>query len=185
MREPNSKFFDLLFNFTKGVVMRKVASFFVLLLGSLFLTSALAATNPASSANSDVVDKAMQTRDLSTLVTAIKAAGLVDTLKGPGPFTIFAPSNRAFARLPKGTLQKLLSDKKQLAAILTYHVVSGAALAKTVENGNIKTVEGQTLVIRKVNGNMMVNNARITKTTIPASNGVIHIISAVLMPPKQ
>jgi len=122
--------------------------------------------------------------NFSTLVTAIKAAGLVETLQGPGPFTVFAPTDAAFAKLPQGTLEDLLKpeNKAKLAGILTYHVVPGKVMAADVKTMMAKTVNGQELDIKVTDGAVTVNNAKVTKTDIAAKNGVIHVIDSVLMP---
>jgi uncharacterized surface protein with fasciclin (FAS1) repeats len=130
----------------------------------------------------DIVDTAVAAGQFKTLVTAVQAAGLVDTLKGPGPFTVFAPTDEAFAKLPAGTLDALLKDKKKLAAILTYHVVPGKVMASQVMPGQVKTVQGQSLTVSTMNGAVMVNNAKVVKTDIVASNGVIHVIDTVVLP---
>lgn len=144
---------------------------------------AMAAASSAAPAR-DIVDTAIAGK-FNTLVTAVKAAGLVDTLKGPGPFTVFAPTDEAFAKLPPGTLESLLKpeNKAKLESILTYHVVAGRLMAKDlVKLRSAKTVEGQNLVITTLKGRVMVGNAHVTKTDIVASNGVIHVIDAVLLP---
>lgn len=131
----------------------------------------------------NIVDIALGNPDFSTLVTAVKATGLVETLSGQGPFTVFAPTNEAFAKLPKKTLDAILADKEQLTAILTYHVVSGKVMAKDVISlKSVQTVQGGDLEIT-VNGNtVMVNKAQVVKTDIEAANGVIHVIDTVLIP---
>lgn len=115
-------------------------------------------------------------------MTAVEAAGLVDTLKGPGPFTVFAPTDAAFAKIPKAKLDALLKDKAALAKVLTYHVVSGKVMAADVKSGMVKTVEGASLTIKAKGGKVMVDKAHVTKTDITADNGVIHVIDTVLMP---
>ena len=133
----------------------------------------------------DIVDTAVSAGDFSTLVTAIKAADLVTTLKGKGPFTVFAPTNQAFAKLPHGTLENLLKpeNKDKLASILTYHVVPGKVMASDVVNlSHAKTVNGQSLMIKTSYGTVMVDNAKVIKTDIDCSNGVIHVIDSVLLP---
>ncbi|NYT75650.1 fasciclin domain-containing protein [Alcaligenaceae bacterium] len=137
---------------------------------------------PSAWAASDIVDTAVSAGSFNTLVTAIKAAGLVETLKGPGPFTVFAPTDEAFAKIPKADLDALLANKKELTKVLTYHVVPGAMMAADVKPGMVKTVEGSDLKISVVDGKVMVNNAHVIKTDIKASNGVIHVIDTVLMP---
>merc|ERR1711959_724281 len=135
---------------------------------------------------STIVDLAVATPDLSTLVTALKAGKLVDTLSGAGPFTVFAPTNEAFARLPKSLLDHLLDPKniKELQDVLTYHVASGSVHAKDLKNDEkIKTVEGKEVEARIFGSRVFINNAQVTKADIDASNGVIHIVDHVLIPP--
>jgi uncharacterized surface protein with fasciclin (FAS1) repeats len=129
----------------------------------------------------DIVDVAIKAGSFKTLVTAVQAAGLVDTLKGPGPFTVFAPTDAAFAKVPKATLDALLKDKAALAKVLTYHVVPGKVMAADVKAGKVKTVQGQELTV-KTEGGVMVDGAKVTATDIAASNGVIHVIDTVIMP---
>jgi len=133
----------------------------------------------------DIVDTAVAAGDFSTLVTAIKAADLVETLKGNGPFTVFAPTDQAFAKLPHGTLEDLLKpkNKDKLASILTYHVVPGKVMASDVVNlSHANTVNGKPLMITTSHGVVKVNNAQVTKTDIDCSNGVIHVVDTVLLP---
>lgn len=129
----------------------------------------------------DVVDVAAKAGNFNTLVTAVKAAGLVDTLKGPGPFTVFAPTDAAFAKVPKATLDALLADKAALTKVLTYHVVPAKVMAADVKAGKVKTVQGQELTVT-TQGGVMVDNAKVVATDVAASNGVIHAIDTVLMP---
>jgi uncharacterized surface protein with fasciclin (FAS1) repeats len=129
----------------------------------------------------DIVDTAAGAGQFNTLLAAAKAAGLVETLKSPGPFTLFAPNDAAFAKLPAGTVDALLKDKAKLAAILTYHVVSGKVMAKDVKAGDVKTVQGSMMTI-KTAGGVMVNNAKVIATDVAADNGVIHVIDTVIMP---
>jgi uncharacterized surface protein with fasciclin (FAS1) repeats len=132
----------------------------------------------------DIVDTAVAGK-FNTLAAAVKAAGLVKTLKGPGPFTVFAPTDAAFAKLPAGTLESLLKpeNKAKLQSILTYHVVSGKVMAAdVVKLTSAKTVEGGSVTIKTGNHGVMVNDATVTKTDIAASNGVIHVIDTVLLP---
>jgi uncharacterized surface protein with fasciclin (FAS1) repeats len=129
-----------------------------------------------------IVQTAIDAGNFKTLVAAVTAAELVDTLNGAGPFTVFAPNDDAFAKLPSGTVEDLLKDKDGLAKILTYHVVSGKVMAKDVATmKSAKTVQGQDVAIDATNG-VMVNNAKVIKTDIECSNGVIHVIDTVLMP---
>jgi uncharacterized surface protein with fasciclin (FAS1) repeats len=147
------------------------------------MTPPVAVENEKKAMNKTIVDIASENSDFSTLVAAVKAAGLVETLSGTGPFTVFAPTNEAFAKLPQGTVEALLKDKEKLAKILTYHVVSGKVMAKDVVGlTSAKTVEGSDLTVKVENGKVMINNANVTKTDIEASNGVIHVIDTVLMP---
>ncbi len=130
----------------------------------------------------DIVETAVSAGQFTTLVTALKEADLVDTLKGKGPFTVFAPTDEAFAKLPPGALDALLKDKAKLAAVLTYHVVPGKVMAAQVKPGLVKTVQGESLMVTASNGAVMVDNARVVKTDIAASNGVIHVIDHVIVP---
>jgi len=133
----------------------------------------------------DIVDTAVAAGDFSTLATALGAAGLVDTLKGPGPFTVFAPTDAAFAKLPPGIIEDLLKpeNKQKLAAILTYHVVPGKVMAADVVKLNTaKTVNGQSLTIQAGATGVMVDDARVVQTDIRTSNGVIHVIDSVMLP---
>jgi uncharacterized surface protein with fasciclin (FAS1) repeats len=134
-----------------------------------------------------IVDVASSLSDFSTLVAAVKAAGLVDTLSGPGPFTVFAPTNAAFAKLPKGTVETLLKpeNKAMLTKILTYHVVSGKVLSTSIRPGAVKTVEGSTVSLKLMGKSVTVNDAKVVKADVPASNGIIHVIDTVIMPPKS
>jgi len=151
------------------------------LLSRLIAGAALAAATSIAVA-ADIVDTAVSAGQFKTLVKAVQEAGLVDTLKGKGPFTVFAPTDEAFAKLPAGTLEALLMDKQKLASILTYHVVPGKVMAAQVKAGPVKTVQGQSLTVRTMNGAVMVDNANVVKTDIVASNGVIHVIDSVVLP---
>jgi uncharacterized surface protein with fasciclin (FAS1) repeats len=146
---------------------------------------ALAAPVQASE-KKDIVDTAVAAGSFTTLAKALGAAGLVDTLKGAGPFTVFAPTDEAFAKLPAGTLEKLLADKAQLTKVLTYHVVAGKVMAAdVVKLKSAKTVEGEDVKIAVKDKGVMVNQAHVVKTDIETSNGVIHVIDAVLLPPAK
>jgi uncharacterized surface protein with fasciclin (FAS1) repeats len=129
----------------------------------------------------DIVDTAVSAGNFKTLATALTAAGLISTLKGPGPFTVFAPTDEAFAKIPKAQLDALLADKSKLTAVLTYHVVAGKVMAKDVKAGKVKTVQGSELTV-STTGGVMVDNARVTATDIVADNGVIHVIDSVVLP---
>ncbi len=129
----------------------------------------------------DIVDTAVAAGSFKTLAAALGAAGLVDTLKGKGPFTVFAPTDEAFAKIPKADLDALLKDKAKLTSVLTYHVVSGKVMAANVKAGKVKTVQGSELTVSTSMG-VMVDKAKVVKTDIAADNGVIHVIDTVLMP---
>lgn len=138
-----------------------------------------------SKSSMDIVDTAISAKSFNTLVAALKAADLVDVLRGEGPFTVFAPTDDAFAKLPEGTLESLLKpeNKAQLQSILTYHVLPGQYLAAdVVKMDSAKTVNGQSFSIRNHDGSVMIDNAKIIKTDITASNGVIHVIDSVILP---
>lgn len=142
---------------------------------------------PPAPAPKDVVDVAIGSTDHTTLVAAVTAAGLVETLKGAGPFTIFAPTNAAFAALPAGTVDGLLKpeSKAALTKILTYHVVAGAVKAADLKDGQkIKTLQGQELTVSIKEGKVKINDANVTAADLIGTNGVVHVIDAVLMPKK-
>lgn len=151
---------------------------FVTTLG--IVASSLAAA-PSMAVEKDIVDTAISAGTFKTLVAAVQKAGLVDTLKGKGPFTLFAPSDEAFAKIPKDQLDALLADKAKLTKVLTYHVVAGKVMAADVKAGPAKSVEGSDITVTTVNG-VMTDKAKVVKTDIAASNGVIHVIDAVMMP---
>jgi uncharacterized surface protein with fasciclin (FAS1) repeats len=157
---------------------------FVPLFRSLVAGAALIAASSAAFAaqQADIIDTAKSAGSFNTLVTAIEAAGLTETLKGKGPFTVFAPSDEAFAKLPAGTVDALLKDKEKLAKILTYHVVAGQVMAKDVKPGKVTTVEGSKLNITKGSAGVKVDKANVVATDVAATNGVIHVIDAVVMP---
>lgn len=157
----------------------KVSIILFVLIGCASLAMAGSAKEAASK---DIVDTAVAAGQFETLVTAVKAAGLVDTLKGEGPFTVFAPTDEAFAKLPPGTVEGLLADKEKLTAILTYHVVAGKTLASdVVKLESVKTLQGGSLLIDTSDG-VSVGGAKVTGTDVMTSNGVIHIIDTVLIP---
>ncbi|MBP6406653.1 MAG: fasciclin domain-containing protein [Ramlibacter sp.] len=143
------------------------------------LALSAAALSPAWAA--DIVDTAVKAGSFKTLATALQAAGLVDTLKGKGPFTVFAPTDEAFAKIPKADLDALLKDKAKLTAVLTYHVVPGKVMAADVKAGKVKTVQGGELTVATAGG-VKVDNANVVKTDIVADNGVIHVIDSVVLP---
>ena len=148
------------------------------------LTLPLAQAGDKPAAPGDIVAVASSAGNFKTLVAAVKAAGLIETLQGKGPFTVFAPTDDAFAKLPAGTLEDLLKaeNKEKLVAILTYHVVPGKVRAADVKTMKAKTVNGQELSIKVEDGNVTVDNAKVVKTDVAASNGVIHVIDTVVLP---
>jgi uncharacterized surface protein with fasciclin (FAS1) repeats len=157
----------------------------VVLAATLALGS-IGAQATAMGPSQDIVDTAVAAGSFKTLAAALQAADLIDTLKGPGPFTVFAPTDAAFAKIPKADLDALLKDKKALTAVLTYHVVSGKVMAAdVVKLTQANTLEGSSVKIRVLGGKVMVNNANVTATDIIASNGVIHVIDTVIMPTKN
>jgi uncharacterized surface protein with fasciclin (FAS1) repeats len=169
--------------------MKKI--FALIALVSLAATPALAgdcgsydkkAQKASKNMSADIVDTAVAAGSFETLVAAVQAAGLVDTLKSEGPFTVFAPTDEAFAKLPAGTVEGLLKDKDALTKVLTYHVVPGKVLAKDVVGlTSAKTVQGQSISIDTKDG-VKVDNANVIKTDIMTSNGVIHVIDSVILP---
>jgi transforming growth factor-beta-induced protein len=170
------------------------ASLKTVLLGVAVLVSAAACegddpatggTTPPPAMKKDIVDTAVGAGSFKTLVAAVQAAGLVDTLKGPGPFTVFAPTDQAFAKLPAGTVEKLLepASKAELQAVLTYHVVSGRVMAADVVRlTSAKTVQGQEVKIAVQGGGVRIDDANVITADIDCSNGVIHAIDSVLLP---
>lgn len=145
--------------------------------------SKAAGTQVALLASQDVVDTAVAAGSFTTLAKALDAAGLIETLKGKGPFTVFAPTDEAFAKLPEGALEELLGDKEKLAAVLTYHVVPGKVkAADVVKLQSAKTVQGSQVRIDAQGGKVKVDGANVIKTDIDCSNGVIHVIDAVILP---
>jgi uncharacterized surface protein with fasciclin (FAS1) repeats len=152
----------------------------------LVLTVAVAPAHDAAS-KADIVDTAVAAGSFKTLAAALTAARLVETLKGDGPFTVFAPTDKAFAALPAGTVEDLLKpeNKEKLVAILTYHVVPGKVMAADVKTGKVKTVNGAELSVKAEGGKVTVNEATVTSADIVTSNGVIHVIDAVVLPPAK
>lgn len=138
-----------------------------------------------NAAAADIVDTAVSAGSFNTLVTAVKAAGLVETLKSAGPFTVFAPTDEAFAKLPAGTIDSLLKNPEELKKILTYHVVAGKVMASdVVKIKSAKTVQGSSAKVKVNGGSVMIDNANVVKTDIVCDNGVIHVIDAVILPKK-
>ncbi|UCF36490.1 MAG: fasciclin domain-containing protein [Acidobacteriota bacterium] len=158
--------------------MKKMAMILVTLTLTMSMTIGSSSNAPAS----DIVDTAVNAGQFNTLVKAVQAAGLVDVLKGDGPFTVFAPTDEAFAKLPAGTIESLLKDKEKLTAILTYHVVPGKMMASDViSKSSLATVQGSSLKVSTGSG-VRVDSAQIVKTDIETSNGVIHVIDTVVIP---
>ncbi len=163
----------------KSTIFALAASVFALSFGTQ------AAHADCGTCDKTVVEVAVGSDDFSTLVAAVKAAGLVETLSGDGPFTVFAPTNEAFAKLPEGTVANLLKpeNKDKLVSILTYHVVPGKVMAKDVVNlTEAKTVQGSKVKIKVEDGAVMLDKAKVIKTDIPCKNGVIHVIDSVILP---
>ena len=156
-----------------------------LMRATLATAAALAITATVKAGENDIVDTAIGAGDFQTLAAALQAAGLVETLKGEGPFTVFAPTDEAFSRLPAGTVENLLKPENidQLTAILTYHVVPGAVSAEQVVGlTEAKTVNGQSVAIKVDGSTVMIDEARVVAADIMASNGIIHVIDSVILP---
>ncbi len=154
-------------------------------LAAAALTVAPITAAPAAAQTKDIVDTAVAAGSFKTLAAALKAAGLIETLKGPGPFTVFAPTDEAFAKLPAGTVETLLKpeNKAKLTRILTYHVVAGKVMAADAAKlTSAKAVSGDTLTIAASGGGVTIDNAKVVKADIAASNGVIHVIDTVILP---
>lgn len=151
--------------------------------GSLVALSVVALAAAPVARAADIVDTAVAAGSFNTLVAAVKAAGLVETLSGKGPFTVFAPTNAAFAKLPAGTVENLLKpeNKAQLVAVLTYHVVAGKVMAKDVKAGAVKTVNGKEATLATAGG-VTINGAKVVAADLAAGNGVVHVIDTVILP---
>jgi uncharacterized surface protein with fasciclin (FAS1) repeats len=167
--------------------MRRVISLGVALIALVILGSL--ATHPVGADDKpagDIVQTAVQAGQFKTLAKALEAAGLIETLKGPGPYTVFAPTDEAFAKVPKDKLESLLKDKKALTGVLTYHVVPGKVMAAdVVKLDSAKTVQGKMVAIAAKDGKVKINSANVIMADIPCKNGVIHVIDAVLLPPTD
>lgn len=165
--------------------MKKFTS--IMMIAMLIFASSFTTKNDSvHEVEADIVDLAVATDFLSTLVAAVKAGDLVDVLKGDGPFTVFAPTNEAFAKLPAGTVENLLKpeNKAKLVAVLTYHVVPGKILSTDLKNGQkATTVQGSEITVTLKDGKAMINNATVTAADIMADNGVVHVIDTVILPP--
>ena len=180
--------------------MNRIKSMTGLLLGSLAALALIAGPATAGNCSPDqqktnaiqasakadgktIVETAVAAGNFTTLVAAVKAAGLAETLSGEGPFTVFAPTDEAFAKLPEGTVEALLKDKKKLTAILTYHVVDGSVMAAdVVKLDKAETLQGQSVMVKVKDEKVMIDGAQVVKTDITCSNGVIHVIDSVIMP---
>lgn len=169
--------------------MNLKAKFSALFLAAFCAVAVISMPTTASSQDKkDIVDTAVGAGSFNTLVAAVKAAGLVETLKGNGPFTVFAPTDEAFAKLPAGTVEGLLKDPAKLKQILLYHVVAGNVMAKDVVKLNgktAKTVQGSSVKVMARDGKVMVDSANVVKTDIACTNGVIHVIDTVILPPSK
>jgi len=159
-----------------------IKNFLLTVATAVALTSQSAQAEPNTKA--DIVDVAVKADSFKTLVAAVKAAGLVDVLKGEGPFTVFAPTDEAFKKLPEGTVESLLKpeNKDMLVSILKYHVIPAKVMAKDVKSGKVKTVLGKEVSIAASEWGVKVDNAKVIKTDVTASNGVIHVIDQVILP---
>lgn len=165
--------------------MKKLGSILMVAM-VLFASSFTTKNENVHEVEADIVDLAVATDFLSTLVAAVKAGDLVDVLKSDGPFTVFAPTNEAFAKLPAGTVENLLKpeNKDKLVAVLTYHVVAGKVMSGDLTNGmKAKTVQGSEITVTLKDGKAMINNATVTAADIEADNGVVHVIDTVILPP--
>lgn len=155
----------------------------ILLVGSLSFVSV---AHDQNKSNKDIVTTAVEAGNFKTLATALTEAGLVETLQGEGPFTVFAPTDEAFAKLPKGTVEALLKNKEALTNILLYHVVAGKVMSgDVVKLNSAETVQGSSVKIKVVNGKVMINDAQVVSADVRASNGVIHVIDTVILPPTK
>ena len=155
--------------------------------GIFALLLAMIITTNTKAQDKNIVELAVGTECLSTLVAAVKADDLVETLQSEGPFTVFAPTNEAFAALPEGVLDMLLKpeNKDKLVAVLTYHVVPGKVMSKSIKDGmKAKSVEGSTITLKKGYGKVMVDNATVAMADVVATNGVVHVIDTVILPPS-
>lgn len=157
---------------------------FALTASAILALTGIAFADDHKSKKKDIVAIAAGNKDFSTLVAAVKAGGLVETLQGDGPFTVFAPTNDAFAKLPEGTVESLLKpeNKEKLVSILKYHVVPGKVMAKDVKAGEVPTAQGSKAKVTVADGKVMIDKANVVKTDIVASNGVIHVIDSVILP---
>lgn len=173
---------------TKNIITVTALTAALALTPSLFANNCSATSQSASAssctAGKDLVTLASGAENFKTLVAAVKAAGLVDTLQGKGPFTVFAPTDEAFAKLPAGTLESLLKpeNREKLAAILKYHVIPGKVMAADVKTMEARTAHGQSVKLKVTDEGVKVDNAKVIKTDLLAENGVIHVIDSVILP---
>lgn len=172
------------------ITMKSLKTFMMAFAAAALLAMAPIANQNTNTANDNhnIVEVASETDNLSTLVAAVKAAGLVETLSGDGPFTVFAPTNAAFAALPEGTVESLLhpENRDQLVQILTYHVASGKVMSTDLSDGMMaETVEGSEITISIADGGVSINDANVVAADVEASNGVVHLIDSVIMPPQE
>ena len=164
---------------------KKIMVSLVMVLALILSLNVMVLADGHGGSEMDIIDTALDADDFNTLATALTEAELISTLKGEGPFTVFAPTDAAFAALPEGTLDSLLADKEQLTNVLLYHVVSGKVMAEDVlemDGAMVETVFGEKIEISIENGMVYINDAQVTTTDIEASNGVIHVIDTVLVP---
>ncbi len=161
-------------------MQRRTATFFAAAALAIALGGCATAPAPAT-----ITDTAARTPQLSTLTRLVNEAGLADTLRGPGPFTVFAPSDEAFKAVPAATLEQLARDKERLRAVLTYHVVAGKVMAADVRTGPVKSVQGADLALSKAGSFVTVEDAVVQTADVAATNGVVHVIDRVLMPPAR
>ena len=166
------------------MIRRIFMSFAIIVALNVTVLPAYLSAAESKSAKMDIVDTAAAAEGFKTLVTAVKAGDLVDVLKGKGPFTVFAPTDKAFAKVPKEQLRALLKDKKKLQSVLTYHVVPGKLMAAdVVKLKSAKTVQGKPVTITVAKDTVKINDSKVIKTDIVCSNGVIHVIDTVILPP--
>ncbi len=147
------------------------------------LAASVAVISPAKAGEMDIIDTAVKAGSFKTLAKLVTEAGLVETLKGEGPFTVLAPTDAAFAKVPKPLLEKLLADKKLLTKVLTYHVIAGKVMSTDLKAGSVKTVSGENVKVT-LKGGAKFNQAKVAKADIVCTNGVIHVIDAVILPPS-
>lgn len=167
----------------------RIKTVLVMMLSLVLISSSIYASGDdkgTTSTQKDIVTTAVDAGSFKTLAAALQAANLVETLKGEGPYTVFAPTDEAFAKLPEGTVEALLKDKEALTEILLYHVVSGKVTSgEVVKLTSAKTVEGKEVMIKVSEGSVYINESKVTSADVMASNGVIHVIDAVLIPEKK